>query len=62
MKLTPRESEVLQHLVLGMTSKEIGKATGMAPKTVDKHIEQIRLKRRANSRLQIVAGYFAERA
>lgn len=62
MNLTAREVQVLEKLALGMSSKEIGKALGMAPMTADKHIEHIREKRGARNRVQLIARYFAERA
>jgi HD-GYP domain-containing protein (c-di-GMP phosphodiesterase class II) len=39
--LTAREVNVLQHLVRGTTTKEIGAALGLSPKTVDNHIQSI---------------------
>jgi DNA-binding NarL/FixJ family response regulator len=53
--LTPRESDVLSQLVRGMTSKQIARKLGLAPATVDKHVEQIRVKLGARSRIQLLA-------
>lgn len=53
--LTPREQDVLDQLVRGMTSKQIAKKLGLAPATVDKHVEQIRVKMGARSRIQLLA-------
>jgi|SRR5499427_7901124 len=53
--LTPRESDVLAQLVRGMTSKQIARKLGLAPATVDKHVEQIRVKLGARSRIQLLA-------
>jgi DNA-binding NarL/FixJ family response regulator len=53
--LTPREGDVLSQLVLGMTSKQIARKLGLAPATVDKHVEQIRVKLGARSRIQLLA-------
>jgi HD-GYP domain-containing protein (c-di-GMP phosphodiesterase class II) len=39
--LTGREVEVLQHLARGTTTKDIGTALGLSPKTVDNHIQSI---------------------
>ena len=39
--LTAREVDVLQHLVRGSTTKDIGAAIGLSPKTVDNHIQSI---------------------
>lgn len=35
--LTPREQEVLDHLALGWTAKEIGRELGCSPRTVEQH-------------------------
>jgi two-component system response regulator FixJ len=35
--LTPREREVLEHLVTGKSSKEIAKILGTSPRTIDVH-------------------------
>ncbi|HTT09769.1 MAG TPA: response regulator transcription factor [Burkholderiaceae bacterium] len=53
--LTPREGDVLGQLVRGMTSKQIARKLGLAPATVDKHVEQIRVKLGARSRIQLLA-------
>jgi DNA-binding NarL/FixJ family response regulator len=53
--LTPRESDVLGQLVRGMSSKQIARKLGLAPATVDKHVEQIRVKLGARSRIQLLA-------
>jgi len=39
--LTGREVEVLQHVARGTTTKDIGAALGLSPKTVDNHIQSI---------------------
>ena len=39
--LSPRELEVLQHLVSGLSNKEIAGALNMAPSTVKHHLERI---------------------
>jgi len=53
--LTPREGDVLNQLICGMTSKQIARKLGLAPATVDKHVEQIRVKLGARSRIQLLA-------
>jgi DNA-binding NarL/FixJ family response regulator len=53
--LTPREGDVLGQLVRGLTSKQIARKLGLAPATVDKHVEQIRVKLGARSRIQLLA-------
>lgn len=40
-RLTPREREVLLHLVDGETNKMIGQALGISPRTVELHRAQV---------------------
>lgn len=53
--LTPRETDVLCELAQGISTKQIARKLGLAPTTVDKHIEQIRVKLGVRSRMQLVA-------
>jgi DNA-binding CsgD family transcriptional regulator len=41
-KLTQRQTDVLKLLCKGKTSKEIGEALGISPRTVDVHRKDIR--------------------
>lgn len=50
--LSPRELEVLTHLVSGHSNKEIAAALHMAPSTVKHHLERIFSKLGANDRTQ----------
>jgi DNA-binding CsgD family transcriptional regulator len=58
--LTPRELEVLGHLVEGCSNLEIARALGVAPRTVAAHLEHILCKLDAPSRT--LAAVRAERA
>jgi len=40
-ELTPRENEILRALAQGLSMKEVGRALGISPKTVDNHIQSI---------------------
>jgi two-component system NarL family response regulator len=40
-ELTPRELEVLQHIVQGQSNKEIGSALGLTENTVKNHVKMI---------------------
>jgi DNA-binding CsgD family transcriptional regulator len=39
--LTPREREVLERLVAGASNKEVGRALGISPRTVEVHRARI---------------------
>jgi LuxR family transcriptional regulator of spore coat protein len=42
--LTGREQEVLEQVATGWSAKQIGRLIGAAPRTVERHIDNIRLK------------------
>ncbi len=50
--LTPREIEVLQHVVDGKTNQEIAFALGISEKTVEKHLEGVFSKLGVTSRVE----------
>jgi DNA-binding CsgD family transcriptional regulator len=41
-ELSPREAEIIRHVVNGLTSKEIARLLGISPLTVQKHREHAR--------------------
>lgn len=53
--LTKRERDVLDELAGGLSTKHIARKLGLAPTTVDKHVDQIRGKFGVATRLQLVA-------
>ncbi len=53
--LTPRETEVLKLVSSGLSAKEIGRMLEIAPRTVDRHIDHIRLKTRTKNRSHMIA-------
>jgi DNA-binding CsgD family transcriptional regulator len=53
--LTERELAVLQLTVQGYTAKEVGIRLGIAPRTVEKHIDHARLKLRAKNRAHLTS-------
>jgi DNA-binding CsgD family transcriptional regulator len=55
LSLSRREIEVLRHVALGETSKEIALALGIRERTVNWHIGQVFVKLRAGSRAEAVA-------
>lgn len=53
--LTLREIEVLKLVTLGRSAKEIARDLRIAPRTVERHIDHIRLKTRTRNRSHMVA-------
>jgi two-component system vancomycin resistance associated response regulator VraR len=53
-ELTPREQEILQHLVKGLTNKEISSATNLAVDTVKTHLRNIFRKFGVKNRTQAI--------
>jgi DNA-binding CsgD family transcriptional regulator len=54
-QLTPRELETLRAIALGLSAKEVAKLLNIAPRTVERHIDHIRLKTRTRNRSHMVA-------
>jgi FixJ family two-component response regulator len=52
--LTPREREVMDHVVAGKTSKEVGRALGVSPRTVEIHRMRVMDKMQAGSLAELV--------
>lgn len=53
--LTLREHEILEFIAQGLSTKEVAQHIDIAPRTVDRHIENVRLKLRAKNRTHMVA-------
>ena len=53
-KLTHRELEVLALVAYGYSAKEIAGRLGNAPRTVERHTENVRLKLRARNRAHLI--------
>jgi two-component system nitrate/nitrite response regulator NarL len=56
--LSARESEILQRVAYGATTKEVARSLGISPHTVKTHLERIFEKLGANDRAQAVAIAF----
>ena len=54
-RLTGREVQVLTCIATGLSAKEIAKQLNIAPRTVERHIDHIRLKTRTRNRSHMVA-------
>ena len=52
--LTPREQEILELVAKGLSAKEIAGEIGIAPRTVEGHIDSVRLKVRARNKAHMV--------
>lgn len=58
--LTSRESEVLRLVANGRSAKEVALELSIAPCTVERHIENVRLKTRTRNRAHMVAVVLQE--
>lgn len=54
-ELTQREHSVLSLVAQGLSAKEVALVLSIAPRTVEKHIDHVRLKIRAKNRAHMVA-------
>ena len=52
--LTPRETEVLDLILMGYTNKEVGQALKISPRTIEVHRARIMLKLGARSTVDLV--------
>jgi LuxR family transcriptional regulator of spore coat protein len=59
-QLTGREAEVLQLVAKGLSAKEVALELHIAPCTVERHIENVRLKTRTRNRAHMVAFVIQE--
>lgn len=57
--LTSREARVVSLVADGLSSKEIAQALGIAPSTVESHLESAKSKLRARSRPNLIAKAIA---
>lgn len=55
LDLTPREREILAHLVDGLTNKEIAQRLMLGPRTVETHVERVLGKLQVGSRSRAIA-------
>jgi DNA-binding CsgD family transcriptional regulator len=53
--LTPREQEVVEYLVSGLTDREISRSLGISQRTVHKHLERIYRKLNVGNRTSLIA-------
>lgn len=60
MQLTPREGEVLRLVACGLSAKEAALELDIAPCTVERHVENVRLKTRTRNRAHMIAYVIQE--
>lgn len=56
-RLSPREHQVLSLVVAGLTNKEIGRALGLSPRTVETHRAHLLAKLQVQSLAQLIRRY-----
>ena len=59
--LTPREAEVMEHVVQGAANKEVAARLGLSPKTIEVHRANVMRKTRARSLAELVRLHVAVR-
>ena len=57
--LSEREREVLQCIAQGLSSKQCAQELGIAPRTVERHVENLRNKLHARNKPHLVAKALA---
>ena len=55
VELTNRESEVVRLVAFGFSAKKVALELDIAPCTVERHIENVRLKTRTRNRAHMIA-------
>ena len=55
ISLSEREREVLQGIARGLSSKQCAQELGIAPRTVERHVENLRNKLHARNKPHLVA-------
>lgn len=57
--ISKRENEIIKNLSHGLSEKEIGEKLFISPKTVDRHIDNIKKKIGVSKNIEVVAYYIA---
>lgn len=60
IQLTNREAQVLRLVACGMSAKEAAQELDIAPCTVERHVENVRLKTRTRNRAHMIAHVIRE--
>jgi len=59
-RLTPRQTEVLAHVVAGLANKEIASELSCADNTIELHVTRLLRKAGVTTRTQLIARFWAE--
>ncbi|GLK46319.1 MULTISPECIES: helix-turn-helix domain-containing protein [Novosphingobium] len=57
LRLTPRECEIINLIAAGKSAKEVARVLLIAPCTVERHVENVRLKTRTRNRAHMIAHF-----
>ncbi len=60
VQLTARELDVLRYVAMGRSAKETAIELNIAPCTVERHVENVRLKTRTRNRAHMIAHVIQE--
>lgn len=60
IQLTAREAQILQLVSLGLSAKEAAIELAIAPCTIERHVENVRLKTRTRNRAHLIAYVIRE--
>ncbi|WP_395334420.1 helix-turn-helix transcriptional regulator [Novosphingobium sp. BL-8H] len=60
VQLTAREMDVLRYVAMGRSAKETAIELNIAPCTVERHVENVRLKTRTRNRAHMIAHVIQE--
>jgi DNA-binding CsgD family transcriptional regulator len=55
LPLTTRQLEIARHVVVGKTSREIARELALSPRTVESHIEALKIRLDCANRCQLSA-------
>ncbi|WP_159981366.1 MULTISPECIES: response regulator transcription factor [unclassified Novosphingobium] len=55
LRLTSRETEVVTLVARGLSAKEVAITLAIAPCTVERHVENVRLKTQTRNRVHMIA-------
>ena len=56
--LSLREQEILEQVAVGQSDKQVARSLVISPRTVERHIENIRLKMRARNTPHLISRAF----